>query len=111
MITHINKKLQPTIVDISKKQVTQRFAKAQGIIQFSKKTFKNINSFKTKKGEIKNISIIAGIIGAKKTSEIIPLAHNILIEDINIDIQSIKIKNQFIISFDAIMKTKIHGTK
>ena len=57
MTTHLNKKNKPTIVDISKKKETIRIAKAQGIIQFSKKTFKKIESLKTKKGEITNIAI------------------------------------------------------
>ena len=42
----------------------------------------------TQKGEILSIAIIAGIMGAKKTSELIPLCHNINIEDINIDIKT-----------------------
>ena len=65
MISHLNKKNKPTIVDISKKKVTTRNAIAEGTIQFSKSTFKKIESLKTKKGEIKSIAIIAGIIAAK----------------------------------------------
>ena len=98
MITHLNKKNKPKIVDISKKNKTTRIAKAQGIIQFSKNTFKEIESLNTKKGEITNTAIIAGILGAKKTSEIIPLCHNIMIENIDIDIRSIKNKNIFVIT-------------
>ena len=98
MITHLNKKNKPKIVDISKKKQTIRLAEAQGIVQFSKKTFKEISSFKSKKGEIINTAVIAGIIGVKKTSEIIPLCHNILIESIDIDIRSINSKNIFIIT-------------
>ena len=105
MIAHLNKKNKPKIVDISKKKQTTRIAKAQGIIQFSKKTFKEIESFKTKKGEITNTAIIAGILGAKKTNEIIPLCHNILIENIDIDIRSIKNKNIFVIT----CKVKSYG--
>ena len=90
MISHLNKKNKPTIVDISKKKVTTRNAIAEGTIQFSKSTFKKIESLKTKKGEIKSIAIIAGIIAAKKTSDLIPLCHNIEIENINIDIKAIK---------------------
>ena len=99
MITHLNKKNKPKIVDITKKIETVRTAKAQGIIQFSKATFKKIKSFKSKKGEIKNTAIIAGILGAKKTSEIIPLCHNILLENININIRSIKNKNLFVVTY------------
>ena len=90
MITHLDKKNRPTIVDISKKKITTRIAIAEGTIQFSKSTFKKIESLKTKKGEIKNIAIISGIMSAKKTSELIPLCHNIEIENINIVIKLLK---------------------
>ena len=89
MISHLNKKNKPTIVDISSKKITNRMAVAQGIVEFSESTFKIIESSKTKKGEIKNIAIIAGILGAKKTIDLIPLCHNIEIENINIDIKSL----------------------
>ena len=90
MISHLNKKNKPTIVDISSKKITNRMAMAQGIVEFSESTFKIIESSKTKKGEIKNIAIIAGILGAKKTSDLIPLCHNIEIENIDIDIETIR---------------------
>ena len=98
MIAHLNKKNNPTIVDISKKNKTKRSAIAQGAIQFSKSTFKKIESLKTKKGEIINTSIIAGILGAKKTSEIIPLSHNIIIEKIDIDVSTNKKDSLLIIT-------------
>ena len=90
MISHLNKKNKPKIVDVSIKKISRRIAIAEGIVKFSKSTFKKIESLKTKKGEIESIAIIAGILGAKKTSELIPLCHNIAIE--NIDIQIILVK-------------------
>ncbi len=100
MISHLDKKNKPTIVDISAKKITNRIAIAQGIIEFSKSTYKKIESLKTKKGEIKNIAIIAGILGAKKTSDLIPLCHNIIIENIDINIQEItKISSLKVTSF------------
>ena len=94
MITHLNKKNKPRIVDINKKKVTSRIGIAQGTIKFSEKAFKKIEDLKTKKGEISSIAIIAGIQGAKKTSELIPLCHNINIENVNIDIKSNKKKKE-----------------
>tara|TARA_B100000029_G_scaffold503314_1_gene580005 strand:- start:104 stop:568 length:465 start_codon:yes stop_codon:yes gene_type:complete len=90
MINHLNKKNKPTNVDITYKKNTNRKAIAQGIVKFSKKTFTKIESLKTIKGEIKSVAILAGIIGAKKTSDLIPLCHNIMIENVNIDIQTVK---------------------
>ena len=99
--THLNKKNSPTVVDISKKKNTKRFATAQGIIKFNKSAFNQINKFKTKKGEIINIAILSGIIGSKKTSELIPLCHNIPIENTKIDIISIPKQNSLKIICDV----------
>ena len=90
MITHLNKKNKPKIVDINKKRSTTRVATAQAEICFSNTVFKKIEKMHTKKGEITSVAIIAGIIGAKKTSELIPLCHNINIENIDIDIKTNK---------------------
>ena len=90
MVTHLNKKNKPTMVGIHNKKNSKRRAIARGKIQFSLKSFKEIEKMKTKKGEIKSIAIIAGITGAKKTSDLIPLCHNILLEKVNIDIRTDK---------------------
>ena len=103
MISHLNKKNQPKIVDIMKKKKTKRIAIAEGHVVFSKKIFKKLESMQTKKGEITNISIIAGIMGAKKTSELIPLCHNIPIENIDINIETIP--NEFTLLVTANVKT------
>jgi cyclic pyranopterin phosphate synthase len=90
MITHLSKKNKPQIIDISKKEITKRTATAQGSIIFSKKTFKKLEKMQTKKGEITNVAILAGIMGAKKTSELIPLCHNIDITNVDIKITTNK---------------------
>ena len=90
MTTHLNKKNRPLMIDVNKKKKTSRTALAEGEVKFSKITFNKIEKMKTKKGEITNIAILAGIMGAKKTSDLIPLCHNIEIEKINIDIKTNK---------------------
>ena len=90
MITHLNKNNKPRIVDINRKKNTKRSAKAEGKVIFSKKVFDKITKMQNKKGEIINVSILAGIIGAKKTSELIPLCHNISLENVDIHIKPIK---------------------
>ena len=90
MITHLNKYNKPRIVDINSKKNTKRSAKAEGKVTFSKKVFDKITKMQNKKGEIINVSILAGIIGAKKTSELIPLCHNISLENVDIHISPIK---------------------
>ena len=93
----------PVNVDVSSKKNTKRSASAKGIVKFSKKTFKLIESLKTKKGNIESISILAGIMGAKKTSDLIPLCHNILIENVEIKIRSLK--NTSSLEIIALVKT------
>ena len=80
------------MVDISKKNSTIRLAKAEGNIVFNKTIFKKIQNLQTKKGSLENIAILAGIVGAKETSRIIPLCHNIPIHSVNIEIKK-NVKN------------------
>ncbi len=97
MVSHFDKKYNPIMIDVGKKNISQRIAEAQGEIIFDKETFKKIKKLETKKGSIKNIAILAGIMGAKETSRLIPLCHNIPIDSVNIEItQNIK-KNSIIV--------------
>jgi len=98
MITHLSKKNKPQIIDISNKEITKRTATAQGSIIFSKKTFKKLEKMQTKKGEITNVAILAGIMGAKKTSELIPLCHNIDITNVDIKITTNKKLSNLVIN-------------
>jgi len=98
MVNHLDKKNTPIMVDVGNKNITQRIAEAEGEVIFTKQSFKKIESLKSQKGSIKNIAIIAGIMGAKETYKLIPLCHNIPIEAVNIEIiknikkNSIKVK-------------------
>ena len=104
MISHLNKKNNPHIVDIVNKNKSIRTAKAEGIVSFDKSIYKKIESLKTKKGSIDKVAIIAGIMGAKETSRIIPLCHNIPINYVNLDIKKIPKKNSLKITSE--IKTK-----
>ena len=88
MITHLNNKNKPRMVDVNNKKNTMRTATAQGEVIFNKITFEKIEKMQTKKGEITNIAILAGVMASKKTSDLIPLCHNIGIEKIDIDIKT-----------------------
>ena len=102
-MNHINKKGNPYIVDVSKKDITERIAIASGEIRFDKETYKKIKNLKTKKGNIEKTAIIAGIIGAKETSRLIPLCHNIPINHVNIDVK--KNDNKFCLIIESTVKT------
>ena len=80
-----NKKIN--MVDISSKEITSRIAEATNEIKFKKSSFKKIIELGSEKGEIFNTARCAGILAAKKTSELIPLCHNIDLNTISIDFE------------------------
>tara|TARA_Y100001970_G_C14224599_1_gene854798 strand:- start:2138 stop:2593 length:456 start_codon:yes stop_codon:yes gene_type:complete len=102
-MNHINKKGNPYIVDVSNKDITERLAIASGEIKFDKKTYKMIKSFNTKKGNLEKTAIIGGIMGAKETSRLIPLCHNIPISHINIEVK--KNDEKFSLIIESTVKT------
>jgi len=82
--THLrNRKVN--MVDISKKKSTYRSAIAISNVKFTKKSFKKLIEKGSPKGEVFNTARCAGILGAKRTSELIPLCHNINLSNVNID--------------------------
>jgi len=87
MLTHINEKNNPKMVDVGSKDITKRVAIASGIITMSKDAFESVVNQTNKKGAVLQTAIVAGIMGSKKTSELIPMCHNILIDGVDIDIE------------------------
>jgi cyclic pyranopterin phosphate synthase len=89
--SHINKKNQPKMVDVSEKSITKRTAIAKATMFLGKEVvahFQN-DELVTIKGSVFQTAIIAGIQAVKKTSEIIPMCHPLLINGVDIDIQII----------------------
>jgi len=103
MFNHLDKKNNPIMIDVGNKSITQRSAEAEGEIIFDNDTYKKIDNLKSKKGSINNLAIVAGIMGAKETSKLIPLCHNIPIDSVNIDISKNPKKNS--IRVKAIVRT------
>ena len=85
--SHLDNKGNARIVDISKKKKSSRYAKAKATVWLSKKILTMIKNDKFKKGDVINVARIAGIMGAKHTSSLIPLCHNI-----NLDSSDIKFR-------------------
>ena len=90
MLTHIDKKGNAKMVDISSKKITSRIAEARGTIHVTRKILENILSDLNKKGDVLTVAKIAGIQACKKTSDLIPLCHNIGLDSINIDFEILK---------------------
>jgi cyclic pyranopterin monophosphate synthase len=84
--THMDEQGQVRMVDVSDKQPSQREATARGIILMNPDTFNKIITNTVAKGNVLETARIAGILAAKKTSELIPLCHPIQIRHIRIDL-------------------------
>ena len=84
--THFDDNGNAHMVDISDKQNSFRTAKAACSIQMSLETLKIIANGNSKKGDVLNVARIAGIQGAKRTSELIPLCHPISLTKISLDL-------------------------
>jgi cyclic pyranopterin phosphate synthase len=87
MLTHINKNGEAVMVDIGEKAVTERTATAYARIKMKPDALEALLSSDLKKGDGLAAARIAGIMGAKKTSELIPLCHNIPIDKITVDFE------------------------
>jgi len=74
-LTHFNETGRSKMVDVSEKEVTLREAGASGVISMRPDTFRMIMNKKIVKGDVLEVAKIAGIMGAKKTSELIPMCH------------------------------------
>ena len=85
-LSHFDDNGNAHMVDISDKQNSFRTAKAACSIQMSLETLKIIANGNSKKGDVLNVARIAGIQGAKRTSELIPLCHPISLTKISLDL-------------------------
>lgn len=88
-LTHLDKNNRPKMVDVSTKDITTRIAKASGIIKMSKDAFEMIKTNSAKKGPVLQTAIVAAIMGAKQTSNLIPMCHPLNITGIDTHIEEL----------------------
>jgi cyclic pyranopterin phosphate synthase len=88
MLSHLDKKNRPQMVNVGGKNSTKRVARASAIIFLPPEVANLFNEtdFKTKKGPVIDTAIIAGTMGAKKTSDLIPFCHQINLENCSIEV-------------------------
>src|SRR3989304_8269843 len=84
-LTHFDKKGRAKMVDVSKKKETLREAVVQGSVFMNPLTFKSIRSGKIAKGDVLAVAKVAGIMAAKRTSEIIPMCHPLNLSHVEIN--------------------------
>ena len=85
-LTHLDKTGKARMVDVSNKGDTERIAIAQGEVVMRPETLEIIRVGTTKKGDVLTVAQVAGIMAAKRTSELIPLCHPLPISEIKVDI-------------------------
>jgi cyclic pyranopterin phosphate synthase len=86
-LTHLDKTGAAAMVDVGDKAVSERVAIAEGTVTMAKATLATIVSGNAKKGDVIGAARIAGIMAAKKTSELIPLCHPIGLDAVTVDIE------------------------
>ena len=84
--THFNEQGRAKMVDVGEKPVTNRTAVAAGRVLVNEQTFTLIKSGGMKKGDVLTVAQIAGIMGAKRTPDIIPMCHPIAMNGINLEL-------------------------
>jgi len=92
-LTHFNQAGEAHMVDVGEKASTERLAIAEGMITMQPQTLSLIMEGGHKKGDVLGIARIAGIMAAKKTSDLIPLCHPLMLTKISVDLTPLPEQN------------------
>ena len=104
-LTHLDDNNRPKMVDVSDKHETKRIAIASGEISMSQEAYDAIIANNTKKGPVLQTAVIAAIMGVKKTSDLIPMCHPLLLSGINCDVE----EKPELPGFKLIVTAKLNG--
>ena len=85
-LSHIDDQGRARMVDVSDKPITVRMARATGAIRMQRETLEAIRANAIAKGDVLGVARLAGIMAAKRTSELIPLCHPIPLTDVSVEI-------------------------
>ncbi len=87
VLTHIDESGNAHMVDVGKKPDTERIAIARGEVHMRPETLELIRAGAMKKGDVLTVAQVAGIMAAKRTSELIPLCHPLSINQVEVDLE------------------------
>jgi cyclic pyranopterin phosphate synthase len=87
-LSHLDEQGRARMVDVSEKEVTSRIAVARGTIRMAADTLALIRQGKVEKGDVFSVARVAGIMAAKKTSELIPMCHPLNISAVEIELMA-----------------------
>jgi len=90
-LSHLDARSRPRMVDVGGKRVTRRTAHAAAVVHFPPALARLLEGgdVVTAKGSLFQVAILAGIMGAKKTSELIPLCHPIALDDCQVEMEAL----------------------
>lgn len=116
-LTHLDEKNRPKMVDVSEKDETTRIAVASGMIEMNAEAYWAVLEQTNKKGPVLQTAVVAAILGAKKTSELIPMCHPLMLSSVNCDIEelgngfklnvAVKLKGQTGVEMEALTGVSI----
>lgn len=86
-LTHVDAGGSARMVDVSDKPSSVRTAKARGSIRMSLDAFEAIRSHQIAKGDVLSVARVAGIMAAKRTSDLVPLCHPLILDDVRVDLE------------------------
>ena len=105
-LTHLDETNKPKMVDVSNKEDTTRVAVASGIIEVTKEAYNAVVTNSAKKGPVLQTAVISAIMGAKQTSNLIPMCHPLMLTSIKTDIEEIEEIPAFKLTVTAKLKGK-----
>ena len=100
-LTHLDEHGNAKMVDVGDKDITSREAVARGYVSIQPETLRLIKEGLMKKGDVLTIAQLAGIMGAKKTSELIPLCHPLPLDRVDVDLELDEAENRINITATA----------
>ncbi|MBI4338623.1 MAG: cyclic pyranopterin monophosphate synthase MoaC [Chloroflexi bacterium] len=86
-LSHLDSQGRARMVDVGDKEATHRIAVAKGCVRMQRETLRLIQQGRLEKGDVLAVARIAGIMGAKRTSDLIPMCHPLPIDSIAVDLQ------------------------
>jgi len=106
-LTHLDNQGNPSMVNVGEKKITKRSATAQSIVVVTNPVLKQLDAgeIQTKKGPVFQTAILAGIMAAKKTSDLIPLCHPLGLDNCKVDI-SVNENQEIVITCTASLTAK-----
>jgi len=120
-LSHLDEQGRARMVDVSEKEITRRIAVARGTIRMQPRTLALILAAKIAKGDVFSVARVAGILAAKKTSELIPMCHPLNITAVKIELRpqkkparvdieaSVRVSGKTGVEMEALMAVSVAG--